>query len=152
MKKAGKSVDSSITWGELVVTIFRLNSLFLSIGNDISKPAKQTSARWQILGSVYSQNQTVAQIARRMGLTRQSVQRIADVLSKEGFTRYLENIDHKKSKLLSITDAGRVAMQRIVEEQRKWASLWSTKISKPDLERTLTELHRIEEICQLLRP
>jgi DNA-binding MarR family transcriptional regulator len=51
---------------------------------------------------------TVAQIARRMGLARQGVQRIVNELVKLGILCFETNIDHKRAPLVSISDAGRL--------------------------------------------
>ncbi|CAM5668213.1 winged helix-turn-helix transcriptional regulator [Streptomyces californicus] len=45
-----------------------------------------------------------------MGITRQSVQRIADLLVERGLAEYTENPAHRRAKLLQVTDAGRRAV------------------------------------------
>ena len=55
----------------------------------------------------------VAGIARDMGITRQSVQRIADLLVARGLAEYLDNPAHRRAKLLGPTPAGRAAVQAI---------------------------------------
>ena len=44
-----------------------------------------SSARWQVLGIVEHGPSPVAHIARTMGLTRQGVQGIADILTRDGY-------------------------------------------------------------------
>ena len=61
------------TFSELLVEVFRVNGLLLAAGDDLARPAGLTSARWQVLGVVDHGPVTVAQVARIMGLTRQSV-------------------------------------------------------------------------------
>ena len=56
---------------------------------------------------------TVAGIAREMGITRQSVQRVADILAERGLARYLPNPAHRRAKLLTPTEQGRDAIARI---------------------------------------
>jgi DNA-binding MarR family transcriptional regulator len=48
-----------------------------------------------------------------MGITRQSVQRIADILAERGLAEYLPNPAHRRAKLLTPTEAGRAAIARI---------------------------------------
>ena len=55
-----------------------------SASGALAEPAGQTSARWRVLATVEDGPSTVAQVARSWGLARQSVQRVADVLVKEG--------------------------------------------------------------------
>jgi DNA-binding MarR family transcriptional regulator len=52
-------------------------------------------------------------IARRLGLTRQSVQRTADALVDEGLAAYEPNPDHQRSPLLILTDHGREVLRGI---------------------------------------
>ena len=48
-----------------------------------------------------------------MGITRQSVQRIADLLVERGLAEYLVNPAHRTAKLLGPTTAGHEAVQKI---------------------------------------
>src|SRR5262245_27861573 len=75
-------------FSSLVVQIFRLGGLLLAAGDSLAKPSGQTSARWQVLAAVEAAPASVAQIARALSLARQSVQRVADVLSREGLAVY----------------------------------------------------------------
>src|SRR5947208_697900 len=72
-----------------------------------------TAAWWQVLGPVLGPPLPVAGIAREMGLTRQSVQRIADILVERGLAEYRDNPAHRRAKLLVPTEAGRAAIGRI---------------------------------------
>src|SRR3954469_11344050 len=72
----------------LVVQIFQLNGRLLSIGDELAAPAQQTSARWQVLAAVEAEPRSVASIARALGLARQSVQRVADLLEADGLAQY----------------------------------------------------------------
>jgi DNA-binding MarR family transcriptional regulator len=66
-----------------------------------------------ILGAVRPAPAAVAGIAREMGITRQSVQRIADILVERGLAEYRDNPAHQRAKLLTATGAGRASVQRI---------------------------------------
>jgi DNA-binding MarR family transcriptional regulator len=48
-----------------------------------------------------------------MGITRQSVQRVADLLVAEGLADYRDNPAHRRAKLVVPTEAGRAAVARI---------------------------------------
>jgi DNA-binding MarR family transcriptional regulator len=60
---------------QVILSIFRANGLVLGAGDLLTADDGLTSARWQVLGAVALAERplTVPQIARRMGLTRQSV-------------------------------------------------------------------------------
>jgi DNA-binding MarR family transcriptional regulator len=114
---------------DLVLAVFRLNGSLLEAADGIAAPAGLTAARWQVLGAILQQPKSVAEIARDMGLTRQSVQRLADILAAEGLAAYAENPAHKRAKLLSMTQAGRAAIERLGERQHVWANAVSEGVS-----------------------
>ncbi|MGJ0121414.1 MarR family winged helix-turn-helix transcriptional regulator [Williamsia sp. MIQD14] len=92
---------------------FRLNGQFLALAEDLAAPAGLTATRWQVLGAVVDEALPVSQIARDMGITRQSVQRTADLLARDGLIEYLPNPAHRRAKLVTPTVDGRAAMTRI---------------------------------------
>jgi DNA-binding MarR family transcriptional regulator len=91
---------------DLVIRTFRLNGLFLAVAEHMARPAGLTAARWQVLGAVLREPLTVSDAARTMGLTRQSVQRLADALVADGMAEYVDNPRHRRAKLLRPTQAG----------------------------------------------
>ena len=113
---------------ELVLKVFRLNGRFLEVADAITSGTGLTAARWQVLGAVLRQPLSVAGIARSMGLTRQSVQRLADVLAEEGLCAYQENPAHRRAKLLAPTQRGWAAIQRICPIQVAWANRVSATV------------------------
>jgi DNA-binding MarR family transcriptional regulator len=134
-----KKTDAAIVLTDIVLSVFRLNGTLLAAAEMIAAPAGLTAARWQVLGAVMPAPRPVAAIAREMGLTRQSVQRQADVLVAEELAEYLDNPAHQRSKLLSPTPAGRAAIQRLLGRQHMWVNAISDGIS----ERALTECRRM---------
>jgi DNA-binding MarR family transcriptional regulator len=106
----------------VVVKILRLNNEILAIGDALAEPAGQSSARWQVLAAVEDEARTVADVARALGLARQSVQRIADVLVDEGFATYEDNPAHQRAKLLALATTGRRALATITIAQAEWAN------------------------------
>jgi len=66
----------------------------------LTKPAGQTSARWLVLAAVEDGPAAVAVIARRLSHTRQSVQRVANALVREGLARNTPNPAHRRAKLV----------------------------------------------------
>jgi len=95
------------------ITTFRLNGQFLALAGELARPAGLTAAWWQVLGAVLGEPLPVAGIAREMGLARQSVQRIADILVERDLAEYRDNPAHRRAKLLSPTSQGRAAISRI---------------------------------------
>jgi DNA-binding MarR family transcriptional regulator len=98
---------------DAALAAFRLNGQFLAVAEELAEPAGLTAAWWQVLGAVLQSPQPVAGVARDMGITRQSVQRIADLLVARGLAQYRDNPAHRRAKLIVPTDAGRAAVARI---------------------------------------
>ena len=93
----------------LVLDIFRLNSLILTAGDRLVAGLALTSARWQILGAIVAAErpQPVAWLARDLGANRQNVQRIINDLRKEGLVAFETNPHHRRAQLVVLTDKGR---------------------------------------------
>ena len=98
---------------DLIIPIIRLEAHFSRAGESIASTAGQTLARWLTLEMVADRPATVAQIAKRLDLTRQSVQRIADLLAQDRLTEYVDNPAHRTSKLVRLTGRGRRTLSSI---------------------------------------
>ena len=95
--------------------------------------------------------QPVAQIARRMGLARQSVQRIADDLAKAGLLHYAENPDHRRAKLVDLTAAGRAAYDQAMARHHPWAQGLAAGIDPAAIEAAAGLLREIGERLEARR-
>ena len=128
---------------ELVVHVFRLNGLLIALGDAMGEPSGQTSARWRVLAAIDDEPLSVAQIARAWWLTRQSVQRVADVLVDDGLATYEDNPNHRRAKLVRITPRGLSALRGIRLRQRTWAEALGEEIGEPELRETNATLARM---------
>jgi len=128
--------------------VLRLSGLLTVAGDELARPAGQTSARWQVLAVVEHGPATVAAVARTLALARQSVQRVADVLEEEGLLAYDENPEHARAKLARLTPAGRQALASIQAAQRAWADRLGASVGEPDLRRAVTILDRVAAALQ----
>jgi DNA-binding MarR family transcriptional regulator len=127
----------------LVIQVLRLSGLLTAAGDALAEPAGQTSARWQVLAGAEHAPMTVAQIARRLGLARQSVQRVSDLLEREGLVAYEDNPDDQRAQLLELTPRGRSALATIQKAQRAWADALGARIGEADLRRAGDVLERL---------
>lgn len=105
--------DAQAILSDLALTTFRLNGQVLALAEDLARPVGLTAARWQVLGAVLTEPLSVAAIAREMGMARQSVQRIADILADAGMVEYRDNPSHRRAKLVAPTSEGLAAVHRI---------------------------------------
>ena len=127
----------------IVIQIFQLNGLLTAIGDAMAKPAGQSTARWQVLAAIERGPATVAQIARALRLTRQSVQRVADILAREGLAAYEDNPGHRRAKLLRLTPSGQRALEIIQKAQRGWADEVGATVGENDLREASAVLDRL---------
>ncbi|MET8662113.1 MarR family winged helix-turn-helix transcriptional regulator [Streptomyces griseus] len=132
------------------VTAFRLNGQFLSVADEMARSGGLTAARWQVLGAVLVEPLPVAGIARAMGITRQSVQRIADLLVERGLAEYAENPAHRRAKLLRATAAGREAVTRIGPPHAEFAARLAGELGVENLAATVDALDRLSKALDTL--
>lgn len=125
--------ESAEAFTDLVLEVFRLNGALLAAGDRLSAGVGLTSARWQVLGAIDAAPLTVADIARAMGLTRQSVQRTVDILAGEGVVEFRVNPFHQRAKLVALTPRGRRMLDEVTAGQRLWAAAVSEAIPAQDL-------------------
>lgn len=106
----------------LALEVFRANGALIAAGDALVAPLGLTSARWQVLGAIAEAEGGLptAGIARNMGLTRQSVQRVVDDLAERGLVRFAANPHHKRAKLVQLTPAGATAF---AAASARWAPL-----------------------------
>ena len=121
----------------LILSTFRTNGLLLAAGDTLASEEKGlTSARWQVLGAIALAGQplTVPQIARRMGLTRQSVHSTVNRLVGDGLAERISNADHRRSQLLRLTARGQAAYSAIDARQAAWVNHLADGIGPRELE------------------
>ena len=143
MKSTGKPDD---VWSKFALTIFELNGLLMRAGEGITQAIGQSSARWQVLGRVF-EPQTVAKMARDMGHARQGVQRVADVLVKEGLIVYKDHPTDRRTKLLELTPQGMEVLTAIYVRQVEWSQRIMTKLNP---EQVAMVADALEDIGQIL--
>ena len=138
---------SGAAFSELLIGAFRLNGLALAAGDRLTAPAGLTSARWQVMGAIEEGGTTVPDIARTMGLTRQSVRETAEALARAGLVTYVENPRHRTAKLLQVTATGRRALRAVERRHAVWASRLGAHFPTAALRVAIAELRRA---CTLL--
>ena len=128
----------------LILEVFRANGLLLAVGDRLTRPLGLTSARWQVLGALADGPATVAQVARDMGLARQSVQRLANLLEKERLVAFAANPNHRRAALVELTSKGRSAYDRISEIQARWVNRLASGLDARKLEGALVLLKELQ--------
>jgi DNA-binding MarR family transcriptional regulator len=144
--RGGRTVEGEAAT-QVILSIFRANGVILAAGDRLAAAEGLTSARWQVLGAIAVAEHplTIPQIARRMGVTRQSVHATVNRLAADGLLERLPNIDHRRSPVIDLTGAGRAAYTAIDERQIRWVNRLARRMPRGDLQtasRVLDELSR----------
>jgi DNA-binding MarR family transcriptional regulator len=134
---------------DVVLRVFRANGLLLAAGDELAANEGLTSARWQVLGAIALAEQplTVPQIAREMGLARQSVHGTVARLAADGLVEGVPNPYHRRSRLVRLTDAGRASYEAMQRRQAAWVNRLSAGLRRSDLEVAAGVL---DELCARL--
>jgi DNA-binding MarR family transcriptional regulator len=130
---------------DLVLPVFELNGEFLAVAETMTRPVGLTPAWWQVLGATLDEALPVAEIARRvgLGLARQSVQRVADLLVGRGWAVYSDNPAHRRAKLLEPTPQGRSTLRRLTSAQHRWADTVAEAVGEEELRRALATIRKV---------
>lgn len=134
---------------QVILSTFHANGLLLSAGDLLAADEGLTAARWQVLGAIALAQQplTVPQVARRMGLARQSVHATVGHLVAGGMVELLANADHQRSQLVRLTDLGQAKYQAIDRRQAAWVNRLAHAFGHSDLTTTARVLG---ELCTRL--
>ncbi|MGV9317134.1 MarR family winged helix-turn-helix transcriptional regulator [Streptomyces sp. NPDC003691] len=126
--------------------VFRLNGHFIAVSERIARTGGLTAASWQVLGAVARVPQPVSALARTLGLTRQSVQRTADLLVDQGLAAYRPNPAHRRAKLLTATADGRAALGRLGPGHAALAARLAEALGPDGFAETARVLERLAEV------
>jgi DNA-binding MarR family transcriptional regulator len=132
----------------LAITVLQLANHLTAAGDALTRPLGQTSARWQVLAAAGRGSMSVAQIARALGLARQGVQRIADLIEAEGLARYEDNPAHRRAKLLVLTPEGRKVLAAIRLRQAEWADSLGAQLDESEMRAASSLLRRMLEVVK----
>lgn len=104
----------------IVADVFELAGALRRQGERLAHAVGQSQARWQVLAAASAEPRTVPQIARRLGVTRQAVRRLANLLVRDRLAVFEPNPDHQGSPHLVLTDRGSAALARLAEEADRY--------------------------------
>jgi DNA-binding MarR family transcriptional regulator len=133
---------------EIISATFTLSGELLDAAQELAAEGDLTAAWWQVLGGVLDEPRSVAEVARRMGMTRQGVQRVADLLVERGLAEYRPNPAHRRAKLLACTEAGHWAIRRIALAQRPWANRIAAGLDPDELRGALATMRQLVGVLE----
>jgi DNA-binding MarR family transcriptional regulator len=119
----------------------------MSAGERIAHTHGLTAARWQVLGALVLARRpmTVPQVARRMGLTRQSVQVSINYLLDQGLLRRVTNPDHQRSALVMVSERGQATYDQLDRQQADWINELADGMSAAELSAAALVLRQLSD-------
>lgn len=124
VKYADDEVDARLA--SFIADVIELAGLFRRVAEGIARQEGQTQTLWYALSVFSAEPLTVSQAARRLGTTRQAVQRSTNDLIDRGFAITESNPDHRASPLIILTPLGQETLARISQAasiaRRQWFS------------------------------
>ncbi len=126
---------------QFLLDMLQLDGALRSHAEGMTAMHGQTPARWKVLTAAGCDVRTVPQIARRMGLTRQAVQRIANQLVKDGLATFVENPDPRGSPILRLTDEGTAVDDAISDRHARWSNQVVRKLDERKMKVALEAIH-----------
>lgn len=119
----------------LIADVFELAGRSRGTSEEIARSFGQSAARWHVMSVVSDEVRNVPSIARRLGLTRQSVQRVVNELANDGLVVLESNPEHARSSLVTLTQQGRHVMDELFQrsEASRTPLLDRADVSSDDL-------------------
>jgi DNA-binding MarR family transcriptional regulator len=127
----------------IVADVYELAGRFRDNGEKIAATVGQTQARWQVMSAASAEPKTVPQIARRLGVTRQNVQRIADLLVKENWASFEPNPDHRGSPYLVLNERGQASLAELTRAAAAYHARLARQLADTDLKSIHRGLRRL---------
>jgi DNA-binding MarR family transcriptional regulator len=127
----------------LVADVYEAAGALRRAGEALAATEGQTQARWQLMSAVSDQPLPVARAARRLGIARQGVQRIANELVGDGLAEYRDNPDHRTSPLLALTDVGQRRLGAITARAAAAHQAMGDGVAENDLAAVRAVLQRL---------
>lgn len=127
----------------LIADVYQLAGEFRRSGEAIAAAEGQTQARWQLLSVLGGGDVTVARAARRLGVTRQAVQRIANELVGDGLAAFEANPDHRSSPLVRLNAAGSGVLAAIDARASRANRRLAERMGRTALAKARADVHRL---------
>ena len=144
------SDDSPKALGGLIFETLRLAGRLTLAGDALMAEIGLTSARWQIMGVIayLPSPRTVSALARTMGQSRQSVQRIVNDLEAAGLVELLPNPAHKRAPLIALTATGKSLYQQAEARRIPWTRALATDLGDHDLKAAQSALAALRHVLE----
>ncbi len=138
----------------IIVGIHKLSNAYRKRSQVWTRNCGLTPRQWELMSVAAGERRSVPQLARRMRLVRQTVQRSADQLVALGLANFHPNPDHQRSPYLAVNDQGLEILSKIEGEMREQRQKFIDKNAclEKDLEVTLSVLESMQQFIDSSPP
>jgi DNA-binding MarR family transcriptional regulator len=136
-------IDAALA--SFVADVLELAGLFRQAADHIARQAGLTQTLWYALSVFSAKPLTVSQAARRLGTSRQAVQRSANELLTRGLAVTATNPDHRASPFIVLTPRGRDTLSRISQIAMESRTQWFSDRDAPNLKAAHPEVRRLRD-------
>ena len=135
------------SYRRLMADVYELAGLSRRLSGRDAAEHRSTSAQWQVLSVIEGEPATVPEIARRLGLTRQGVQRVVNELLGAGHVRRHAADRRSKSPRIEPTRTGRTLLARLWRSNlpRREQALEAAAIDRDELDAAHVTVRRLIE-------
>ncbi|MEU1201570.1 MarR family winged helix-turn-helix transcriptional regulator [Streptomyces sp. NPDC005813] len=127
----------------LIADVYEAAGALRRLGERTAGAEGLTQARWQVLSVASEEPLTVPQAARRLGVSRQNVQRVANDLVELRLAAYVPNPDHRGSPLLALTPSGTDALARVTARSEQLHHALFAAVPEEEIHATRASLRRL---------
>ena len=146
-KTLSESIEFLADFQLLFGNIIRINGAFLEVAEKIcSDDELITVPIWRVFAVIRINPMTVSEVAKYLGLKRQSVQATVNQMKKRGLVNFRKNPNHKTSPLVVLTKKGNDKVDDIFKYQKKL-----TEVFVDGIEITMKEVVSSREFLRALR-
>ena len=119
-KKLSESIEFLADFQLLFGNIIRINGAFLEVAEKICSDDKLiTVPIWRVIAVIRINPMTVSEVAKYLGLKRQSVQSTVNQMKRRGLVKFRKNPNHKTSPFVILTKEGNDKVDDIFKYQKK---------------------------------
>ena len=145
--KLSESIEFLADFQLLFGNIIRINGAFLEVAEKIcSDDELITVPIWRVIAVIRINPMTVPEVAKYLGIKRQSVQSTVNQMKKRGLINLRKNPNHKTSPLVILTKKGNEKVDDIFKYQKKLTEVF---IKGTDI--TMKEVVSSREFLRALR-
>tara|TARA_B100001939_G_scaffold326277_1_gene319673 strand:- start:1433 stop:1927 length:495 start_codon:yes stop_codon:yes gene_type:complete len=142
-----ESIEFLADFQLLFGNIIRINGAFLEVAEMIcSDDELITVPIWRVIAVIRLRPMTVSDVAKYLGIKRQSVQSTVNQMKTRGLINFRKNPNHKTSPLIVLTEKGSEKVDDILKYQKKL-----TEVFIDGIDITMKEVVSSREFLRSLR-